>query len=113
MTAPTPSPQETKGLKTWSALLGNKKRPSEYEIVTHGLHYRTRKAEAAYELDTNLMMNQWYRTNVFQSPLQHPDWNKFRDPDQLTYRTARKSTSTVCCVNTPSARTTGNCRPTG
>lgn len=86
MTAPTPSPQETKGLKTWSALLGNKKRPSEYEIVTHGLHYRTRKAEAAYELDTNLMMNQWYRTNVFQSPLQHSDWNKFRDPDQLTYR---------------------------
>lgn len=86
MTAQTPSPVQTKGLKTWSALLGNKKRPSEYEIVTHGLHYRTRKEEAPYELDTNLMMNQWYRKNVFQSPLQHPDWNKFRDPDQLTYR---------------------------
>lgn len=84
MTAQTPV--QAKGLKTWSALLGNKKRPSEYEIVTHGLHYRTRKAEAPYELDTNLMMNQWYRKNVFQSPLQHPDWNKFRDPDQLTYR---------------------------
>ena len=86
MTAQPQTNAPSKGLKTWSALLGNKKRPSEYEIVTHGLHYRTRKAEQPYELDTNLRMNQWYRKNVFESPLQHPDWNKFRDPDQLTYR---------------------------
>lgn len=86
-TQPTAAPQEQpKGLKTWSALLGTKKRPSEYEIVTHGLHYRNRKPDAPYELDPNLMMNQWYKKNVVGSPLQHDDWDRFRDPDQLTYR---------------------------
>ena len=79
-------PAPKKGLKTWSALLANKRRPSEYEIVTHGLHYRNRNPDAPYELDSNLMMNQWYKKNVFGSPLQHDDWNKFRDPDRLTYR---------------------------
>lgn len=77
---------QNKGLKTWSALLANKKRPSEYEIVTHGLHYRNRRPEAPYELDANLMMNQWYKKHVVGSPLKHADWDQFRDPDQITYR---------------------------
>src|SRR5690554_5847313 len=74
------------GLKTWSALAGNKKRPSEYEIVTYKLHYRTRNPEAAYEQSPDSMMNQWYRKNVTNSPLKHTDWDSFRDPDQITYR---------------------------
>ncbi|MDF2462150.1 MAG: tmoE [Ramlibacter sp.] len=85
MNNPVQAPQ-SKGLKTWSALLSTKKRPSEYEIVTHGLHYRNRNPEAPYELDSKLMMNEWYKKHVFGSPLKHADWNKFRDPDQVTYR---------------------------
>lgn len=80
---PTPP---TRGLKTWSALLSGKKRPSEYEIVTYGLHYRARNPQAPYELDADLMMNRWYRRFVVESPLKHEDWNRFRDPDQVTYR---------------------------
>ena len=74
------------GLKTWSALLANKRRPSEYEIVTHGLHYRNRKPDAPYELDSELMMNRWYKQHVVASPLKHANWDTFRDPDQVTYR---------------------------
>jgi toluene monooxygenase system protein E len=77
---------QPRGLKTWSALMGSKKRPSEYEIVTYGLHYRARNPKAPYELDADVMMNQWYRRYVVDSPLKHDDWNRFRDPDQVTYR---------------------------
>ena len=30
-------------------------------------------------------MNRWYKKYEYQ-PLQHPDWDSFRDPDQITYR---------------------------
>lgn len=77
---------ERGGLKTWSALSGNKKRPSEYEIVTYKLHYRNRKPDAAYEQSPDSMMNQWYQKHVRDSPLKLADWDVFRDPDQITYR---------------------------
>jgi len=77
---------ERGGLKTWSLLSGNKKRPSEYEIVTYKLHSRNRNPDQAYELSPTSMMNRWYQKNVRDSLLQHPDWDAFRDPDQLTYR---------------------------
>lgn len=81
-----PQPPRPTGLKTWSSLAQAKRKPSEYEIVTYGLQYRMRNPDAPYELDPGIMMNRWYRRNVIASPLQHPDWNRFRDPDQLTYR---------------------------
>lgn len=74
------------GLKTWSALMGNRKRPSEYEVVTYKLHYRTRNPNAPYEQNPDSFMNNWYKKNVVNSPLQHDDWDSFRDPDQITYR---------------------------
>lgn len=74
------------GLKTWSVLSGARKRPSEYEILTYKLHARTRNPEAPYEQDPGTMMNTWYKTYVVGSPLKHPDWDAFRDPDQVTYR---------------------------
>ncbi len=74
------------GLKTWSLLSGNKKRPSEYEILTYKLHSRNRDPDQAYEQGPDSMMNQWYRKYVRDSLLQHPDWDAFRDPDQITYR---------------------------
>jgi len=75
------------GLKTWSALSDRRKRPTEYELVTHGLHYRTRNPDAPYELDPNLFMNLWYKTHVNAAKLQHDDWDDFRDPDAVIYRT--------------------------
>ena len=76
------------GMKTWSKLAGNKRRPSEYEIVTTNLQTRNRHRDQAYELSPapGLAMNEWYRKNVFDSPLQHDDWEEFRDPDALIYR---------------------------
>ena len=74
------------GLKTFSTFLGARKRPSEYDIVTYKLHYRTRNPDAAYEQDPDSMMNRWYKRYVAGSPLKHDDWDAFRDPDQITYR---------------------------
>jgi len=84
MTVPPEVP--SKGLKTWSALMGAKRRPSEYEVVTHGLHYRHRNPDAPYELDPDVGMNRWYKQHVVAAALRHPDWDRFRDPDQVTYR---------------------------
>jgi toluene monooxygenase system protein E len=74
------------GLKTWSALADRRRRATEYEIVTHRLHYRTRNPEAPYELDPNLFMNRWYKQHVNAVRLRHEDWDAFRDPDALIYR---------------------------
>lgn len=77
-----------KPLKTWSYLsTGARRRPSEYEVVSTGLHYHTLDPERPWELDPNIPMAQWYRQYRNQSPLQHPDWDAFRDPDETIYRT--------------------------
>ncbi|MEW6269783.1 MAG: aromatic/alkene monooxygenase hydroxylase subunit beta [Thermodesulfobacteriota bacterium] len=75
------------GLRTWSALAARKRRPTEYEVVTYDLHYRTRNPDAPYELDPDLFMNRWYKRHANAVRLQHDDWNAFRDPDELVYRT--------------------------
>lgn len=74
-------------LKTWSHLAGRRRKPSEYEIVSTNLLYNTRPGAAPYELDPDVFMNRWYRKHRDGSGLQHPDWNAFRDPDELVYRT--------------------------
>lgn len=79
---------EIKGMKTWSGLAGNRRRPSEYEVVTANLQTRTRHPDQAYELSPAplLPMNAFYKRNVTESPLRHDDWEGFRDPDELIYR---------------------------
>ena len=86
MTTQMNTEQTRPGLKTWSALMGNRRRPSEYEVVSYKLHYRNRHRDMPYEQSPDLPMNQWYRKYVFDSPLKHPDWDTFRDPDEITYR---------------------------
>lgn len=76
-----------KPLKTWSHLAGRRRKPSEYEIVSVGLHYSTRDANAPFELDPNMFMARWYKQYRNGSPLRHDDWNAFRDPHELVYRT--------------------------
>ena len=76
-----------KPLKTWSYLSGSRKRPSEYEVVSTGLHYHTIDQDKPWELDPDIPLSDWYRKYRNQSPLQHDDWDAFRDPDQMIYRT--------------------------
>lgn len=76
-----------KPLKTWSYLSKQRRRPSEYEIVSAGLHFTTNNPECPWEQDPNVFMNQWYRKNREGCPLSHLHWDGFRDPDELVYRT--------------------------
>jgi toluene monooxygenase system protein E len=79
--------QKLKPLKTWSHLAARRRKPSEYEIVSANLHYNDRDPNAPYELDPGMFMNEWYKKNTFATNLKHEDWNAFRDPDEVVYRT--------------------------
>lgn len=79
--------QALKPLKTWSHLAARRRKPSEYEIVSANLHYSTRDTNAPWELDPDLFMNRWYKQYRNGSPLKHDDWNAFRDPEEVVYRT--------------------------
>jgi toluene monooxygenase system protein E len=81
------APEPLKPLKTWSHLAGNRRRPSEYEVVSTNLHYRNSNTEATWEQDPDTHMNRWYAKYCYESPLKHEDWDAFRDPDALIYRT--------------------------
>lgn len=74
-------------LKTWSHLATRRRKPSEYEIVSANLHYNNRDPEAPYETSPDVFMNTWYKKNTFGTALKHADWNAFRDPDEVIYRT--------------------------
>jgi toluene monooxygenase system protein E len=74
-------------LRTWSAFGEIRHVPSEYEIVTHEVNYTVRKRRAAaFELNPTTPANMWYLTYRDKSPVQVPEWNEFRDPDEMTYR---------------------------
>jgi toluene monooxygenase system protein E len=83
MNAPT---QALKPLKTWSHFANRRKKPSEYEIVSVGLHTTTDNPDAPFELDPNMALARWFKQYRNASPLQHPDWNQYRDPAEMTYR---------------------------
>ena len=78
---------DAKPLKTWSHLQKARKRPNEYSIVSTNLHFSTDVPECPWELDPALPVNAWFREHREGSPLGHPDWDAFRDPDELVYRT--------------------------
>jgi toluene monooxygenase system protein E len=73
-------------LPTWSHLAGARRRPTEYEIVSVGLHYHTRHPGSPWELDPNVFLSEWYRRHREGSALTHVDWDLFRDPDSIVYR---------------------------
>lgn len=73
--------------RTWTAFGDIKRRPSEYEIVTHALHYSMREGrDAPFEANPSSAMNMWMSAYRDDSPLQADSWDGFRDPDQYTYR---------------------------
>lgn len=84
-TTATAAPEALKPLRTWSLLAGQRKQPTEYEIVSVGNIFRANEHDKC-ELSPNAQMNQWCRQYGTQSRLRHDDWNAFRDPDAITYR---------------------------
>jgi toluene monooxygenase system protein E len=73
--------------RTFSAFGDVRKMPSEYEIMTHAQNWTLRHGRAAtFEQNPSSAPNLWFLTYRENSPLQADDWEKFRDPDALTYR---------------------------
>ena len=84
-----------RALKTWSAFGDLGRRPSEYEIVTHKMNHTLR--DPPLEVGRGNHGNQWLMRHRDGIALKVPDWDEFRDPDQLTYRkyvTAQDSSET-------------------
>jgi toluene monooxygenase system protein E len=79
--------QILKPLKTWSHLASRRRKPSEYEIVSTNLHFSTHNPDAPFELDPNFDVALWFKKNRNASPMTHADWDAFRDPDEVVYRT--------------------------
>ncbi len=80
-------PEGAKPLKTWSYLAENKRRPSEYEVVSTRLFYNRDDPDRPWTIGLNQPLNVWYKKYANGSPLSHDAWDDFRDPDQMTYRT--------------------------
>src|ERR1700683_1894449 len=76
-----------KPLRTWSHLAKNKRRPTEYETVSTNLLWSTKRPEAPWLLGPDIALSKWYVDYRSNSRWQHEDWDGFRDPDQLVYRT--------------------------
>jgi toluene monooxygenase system protein E len=74
--------------RTFSAFGDVRKMPSDYEIVTHRQNWTLRQNRlSAFEQNPSSPANLWFLTYRDKSPLQAEDWDAFRDPDALTYRT--------------------------
>lgn len=74
-----------RSLKTWSSFGNLGRRPSEYEIVTHNMNHTT--GPAGLEMGPDVWGNRWLRNHRDSMDLVVPDWEQFRDPDQMTYGT--------------------------
>jgi len=73
--------------RTWSAFGDIRRRPSDYEIGTQGMNWTMRASrKAPFETNPSAPANLWMRANRDESPLQAQDWESFREPDSLTYR---------------------------
>jgi Methane/Phenol/Toluene Hydroxylase len=69
--------------KTWSELGDLGRKPTTYEIVTHGMNHTM--GTSPLELGPEAKGNVWLREYRDGMPLRGVDWEAFRDPDQLTY----------------------------
>ena len=83
MTTPT---TPTRKRRSWSRFT-DAKAPSEYEAVSHDLHWHYKPGEPPWEMSPRWFWNEWYTKYRNESPFFCSDWNRFRDPDKLVYRT--------------------------
>jgi len=92
------SPETLKPLKTFSHLAKARRRPSEYEITTTKSYWLMdslasgkdfdgeRQTNQPFEISSDIPMAKWYQKNRDGSPLQHDNWEAYRDPDEMIYR---------------------------
>jgi len=69
--------------KTWSRLGNLGRKPNDYEIVTHNMNHTM--GSTPLDMGPDVHGNVWlkkYRNNI---SLKVSDWDKFRDPDRVTY----------------------------
>lgn len=81
--APQAAKPRSRRLKTWTAFGELGRRPSEYEILTHGMNHTVR--QPPLELGPDVHGNRWLREHRDSTRLIVGDWNAFRDPDAVTY----------------------------
>lgn len=79
-------PATTRKRRTWSRFT-ERKAPTEYEFVSHDLHWHYKPGQVPWEMAPDHVWNRWYIENRNDSPFTCSDWNTFRDPDMLVYRT--------------------------
>jgi toluene monooxygenase system protein E len=73
--------------RTFSAFGDVRRMPSEYEIVTQGQNWTLRpNRAAAFEQNPSSPANLWFLSYRDNSPLRAENWDAFRDPAALTYR---------------------------
>jgi len=82
----TEQPEPLRPLKTWSHLAKNRRRPDEYEIVSTNLMWN-RDESTPPEAAKDMFVHEWHKKYRYVSPLKHSDWDGFRDPDKIVYRT--------------------------
>jgi toluene monooxygenase system protein E len=82
MTSPTTASRKR---RSWSRFT-EAKSPNEYEAVTHDLHWHYKPGEPPWEMSPRWFWNEWYTKYRNESPFACSDWNRFRDPDKLVYR---------------------------
>jgi len=76
----------TRRRRTWSRYT-ERRIPTEYEFVSHDLHWHYKPGQTPWEMSPDHVWNRWYIENRNESPFRCSDWNQFRDPDALVYRT--------------------------
>jgi toluene monooxygenase system protein E len=80
-------PELDKPLKTWSHLAQHRRKPTEYEIVSTNLLWSTSDREAPWAMGPEIAVSRHVLRYRNHSRLSHDDWDGFRDPSQLVYRT--------------------------
>lgn len=85
MAVPKEGKRNRKRARTWSGFPEGKK-PGEYEIVTHGLNHHFRRDPVPFEMDPDTPLNRWYLAHREASQFNVDEWEEYRDPSKLTYR---------------------------
>jgi hypothetical protein len=79
----SPPGRRRRRAKTWSELGELGRRPTEYEIVTHGMNHTM--GDLPLELGPQVKGNRWLIEHRDGMRFANVDWEQFRDPDALTY----------------------------
>jgi toluene monooxygenase system protein E len=82
-------PLTAEKLRTWSRLSNQRRKPSEYDVVSTDIHFTNDFNWTDHQLRSiakDQPLNEYYRKYLTGSPLKFPDADNFRDPDEITYR---------------------------